>query len=240
MALIDKEYTDHPFYGSRKMAKWLQAEGYQVNRKRVQRLMRQMGLAGICPKKNISKSTEEHKKYPYLLRGVEIEKCNQVWSSDITYIKVVGGFMYLTAVIDWHSRYVLSWRLSNSLEGSFCIEAVEEALEKGIPDIFNTDQGVQYTSEGFIALIEGRGIKVSMDGKGRALDNIFIERLWRTVKYEEIYLKEYKDVRELRTNLQKYFQFYNRERPHQSLNYETPESVYRSSSLQTQKQIVNA
>lgn len=239
MALIDKEYTDHPFYGSRKMAKWLQTQGYQVNRKRVQRLMKQMGLAGICPKKNTSKSTAEHKKYPYLLRGVEIEKCNQVWSSDITYIKVVGGFMYLTAVIDWYSRYVLSWRLSNSLEGSFCIEAVKEALEKGIPDIFNTDQGVQYTSEGFIALIEGRGIKVSMDGKGRALDNIFIERLWRTVKYEEIYLKEYKSVKELRTNLRKYFQFYNSERLHQSLGYATPESIYWNNSLQAHRQIVN-
>lgn len=224
--MIDAEYTKHPFYGSRRMTIWLQAQGHRVNRKRIQRLMGVMGLAAICPKRNLSKANQESRKFPYLLRGMRINSPDQVWSTDITYIKLKNGFVYLTAVIDWFSRYVISWKLSNSLEGSFCLDVLEAALEKGVPKIFNTDQGVQYTSERFIERLEESGIKISMDGKGRALDNIFVERLWRTVKYEEIYLKEYDSVKELRASLVNYFDFYNKKRPHQSLNYKTPEEVY--------------
>jgi len=208
MNLIDEEFTAHPFYGSRKMTAWLNSQGYNVNRKRIQRLMRLMGLEAIYPKQNLSKANKEHFKYPYLLRNMKILYPNQVWSTDITYVRLSRGFVYLTSVIDWHSRYVLSWKLSNSLENSFCIEALEEALELGTPEIFNTDQGVQYTSERFINCLEKEGIKISMDGKGRALDNIFIERLWRTVKYEEIYLNNYENPRELNKGLKKYFEFY--------------------------------
>lgn len=190
--------------------------------------MRLMGLEGICPKKNLSKGDKKHKIYPYLLRGLEITHSNQVWSTDITYVKIRGGFMYLTSVIDWYSRYVLSWKLSNSLEQSFCIEALEEALEKGKPEIFNTDQGSQFTSDRYTSCLEKAKIQISMDGRGRALDNIFIERLWRTVKYEEIYLKEYETVKCLQRALEYYFEFYNTERLHQSLNYLTPRQVYLS------------
>ena len=188
--------------------------------------MRVMGLEGICPKKDLSKGVQEHKIYPYLLKGLEIDHLNQVWSTDITYVKIRGGFMYLIAVIDWYSRYVLSWKLSNSLDQSFCIEALEEALEKGKPEIFNTDQGSQFTSDRYTGYLEREKIQVSMDGKGRALDNIFIERLWRTVKYEEIYLKEYDSVKCLYLALKEYFEFYNNERLHQSLNYQTPRQVH--------------
>jgi len=226
MKLIDAEYTRHPFYGSRRMTAWLKAQGYLVNRKRVQRLLAQMGLSAICPKRNLSKARKGVQKYPYLLRGVSIDGPNKVWSTDITYIRLKKGFVYLTAVIDWHSRYVLSWKISNSLEGSFCLDVLDEALKKGKPDIFNTDQGAQYTSERFVGRLKEAGIKISMDGKGRALDNIFVERLWRTVKYEEIYLKEYESVLELKQSLKKYFEFYNTERLHQSLNYKVPEEVF--------------
>jgi len=185
-----------------------------------------MGIEGICPKRNLSKAAQEFKKHPYLLRNYTTSEPNEVWSTDITYIRLKTGFMYLSAVIDWHSRYVLSWRLSNSLEGSFCIEALEEALEAGHPQIFNTDQGVQFTSEKFTRVLEENNIKISMDGKGRALDNIFIERLWRSVKYEDIYLKEYHGGRDLKMGLKDYFQFYNEERLHQALNYQTPKEIH--------------
>ena len=226
MNLIDEEYTEHPFYGSRKMTEWLKLQGHIINRKRIQRLMRLMGLEAIYPKRNLSKANKEHLKYPYLLRGVKIFRPNQVWSSDITYVRLSKGFVYLTSVLDWHSRYVLSWKISNSLENSFCMEALEEALEIGKPEIFNTDQGVQYTSFEFTSRLEKAGIKISMDGKGRALDNVFVERLWRSVKYEEIYLNDYKDVSQVYLGLEKYFKYYNEKRPHQSLGYITPHEVY--------------
>lgn len=226
MELIDREYTRHPFYGSRKMAFWLSQQGQPVNRKRVQRLMRLMGLEAIYPKPNLSARGEGHKIYPYLLRNVAIEKVNQVWSTDITYIPLQKGFMYLTAVIDWYSRYVLSWRLSNTLDVDFCLEALEEALSFGRPEVFNTDQGVQFTSKSFTSILEVAGVKISMDGKGRCLDNVFVERLWRSVKYEEVYLRRYETVPELRVGFSQYFQFYNHERFHQSLENRTPASVY--------------
>jgi len=226
MNLIDEEFTKHPFYGSRKITAWLKSKGYIINRKKVQRLMNLMGLKAIYPKCNLSKANKKHIKYPYLLKNKKIFYANQVWSSDITYIKLAKGFVYLTAIIDWHSRCVLSWRLSNSLENNFCIEALEEALKKGKPEIFNTDQGTQYTSENFIRRLKEEGIKISMDGKGRALDNIFIERLWRSLKYEDIYLNEYKNPKELQKGLKKYFHFYNNYRLHQSLGYVTPEEIY--------------
>ncbi len=228
MNLIDEEYTEHPFYGSRKMTEWLRLEGHLVNRKRIQRLMRLMGLEAIYPKRNLSKANKDHLKYPYLLRGIKIFRPDQVWSSDITYIRLSRGFVYLTSVLDWHSRYVLSWRISNSLENSFCIEALEEALEIGRPEIFNTDQGVQFTSDKFIGCLNKEGIRISMDGKGRALDNVFVERLWRTVKYESIYLNNFENVKELYEGLKEYFNFYNYRRTHQSLGYKTPAKVYRA------------
>jgi len=230
MKMIDEEYTRHPFYGSRRMTEWLKREGYKVNRKRIQRLMNLMGIEGICPKRNLSKAAQKFKKYPYLLKDYTTSEPNEVWSTDITYIRLKTGFMYLTAVIDWHSRYVLSWGLSNSLEGSFCIEALESALEIGHPKIFNTDQGVQYTSEKFTKILEANKIQISMDGKGRALDNIFAERLWRSIKYEDIYLREYESGKDLRAGLKNYFLFYNKERLHQSLKYQTPEEVHFLSS----------
>src|SRR5450755_1804227 len=189
MALIDREYTDHPFRGSRGMRAWLRREGHQVNRKRVQRLMRLMGLEAVYPKPRLSVGGAGHKVFPYLLRNVSIERVNQVWSTDITYIPMPNGFMYLTAVIDWYSRYVLSWRLSNTLDVAFCLEALEEALRQGCPEVFNTDQGVQFTSASFTSRLEEAGVAVSRDGRGRALENVFVERLWRSVKYEDIYIK---------------------------------------------------
>lgn len=227
MRLIDAEYTRHPFYGYRRMTVYLNGRGFEINGKRTGRLMRKLGLQAIYPGPKLSAPGKDSKKYPYLLRGVEVTRPNQVWSTDITYIRMPGGFVYLTAVIDWYSRYVLSWRLSNTLDSSFCIEAVEEALKLGKPEIFNTDQGVQYTSAGFVSVLETRGIKVSMDGKGRALDNVFVERLWRTVKYEEVYLKVYNTVPELKRSLKDYFIFYNEVRPHQSLEYKTPERIFK-------------
>jgi len=226
MGLIDRRYTDCPFYGSRRMTAWLNRdEGQAVNRKRVQRLMRRMGLEAVYPRPRLS-AGPRHKVYPYLLRGVSIDRPDQVWSTDITYVGLPGGFMYLAAVIDWHSRFVLSWELSNTLDGSFCLEALESALALGRPEVFNTDQGVQFTAEAFTGRLESAGVKVSMDGVGRCLDNVFVERLWRTVKYEDVYLRGYETVPQLRAGLSAYFAFYNGQRRHQSLDYRTPASVY--------------
>lgn len=209
------------------MTSWLIREGEAVNRKRVSRLMGVMGLEAIHPGPRTSAPNPDHKVYPYLLRGVNIERRDQVWSSDITYIPMQHGFMYLTAVIDWHSRYVLSWGLSNTLDGRSCLEALEDALRGGRPEIFNTDQGAQYTARSFTGRLESAGIAVSMDGRGRALDNVFVERLWRSVKYEEVYLKDYRSVVELESGLRSWFRFYNHERPHQGLKDRTPAEVYR-------------
>lgn len=224
--LIDEEYTKRPFYGSRKILVYLRGLGYVINRKRVCRLMRVLGISGIIPGPNTSKRNQAHKVYPYLLTGLEIVRPNQVWSTDITYIRLVNGFAYLVAVLDWYSRYVLAWRLSNSLETCFCMEALEASLKGGTPEIFNTDQGVQFTSEEFTGLLKERQIRISMDSKGRALDNIFVERLWRSVKYEDVYLKGYETMSEAREGLGHYFRFYNNERYHQSLEYKTPWEVY--------------
>jgi putative transposase len=226
MRLLDEAYTAWPFYGVRKMTAYLVREGQAVNVKRVRRLMRLMGLEAIYPTKRLSVPGEGHKRYPYLLRGLEIVRPDQVWSADITYIRLRRGFLYLAAILDWYSRYVLSWTLSSSLDGAFCVWALEEALSRGRPEVFNTDQGVQFTSEGFTGILESRGITISMDGRGRVFDNIFSERLWRTVKYEEVYLKDYADPREAREGLRAYFRFYNEQRPHQALKYRTPAEVY--------------
>ena len=226
MNLIDEEYTRHPFYGSRKIAVYLRELGYLINRKRIQRLMRVMGLEAIYPGPNTSKRSHEHKVYPYLLRGLEIIWPNQVWATDITYIRLSNGFLYLVAVLDWASRYVLAWRLSNSLDSSFCIDALEESFAFGRPEIFNSDQGAQFTSEAFTQKLLDHKIQISMDSQGRALDNVFVERLWRSVKYEEVYLKDYQTVREAEEGLHRYFEFYNTERFHQALDYKTPHKVY--------------
>jgi putative transposase len=227
MDRIDRKYTDCPFYGSRRMTEWLDQDmGETVNRKRVRRLMRLMNLYAIYPKPKLS-AGQKHQVYPYLLHDVKITKPNQVWSTDITYVGLEGGFLYLTAVIDWYSRFVLSWELSNTLDGSFCHDALEEALRLGKPEVFNTDQGVQYTADAWTSRLLTAGVKVSMNGKGRCLDNVFVERLWRSVKQEEIYLKRYEEVRQLRTGLANYFAFYNERRRHQSLDYRTPAEVYR-------------
>jgi putative transposase len=227
LRLIDEEYTRRPFFGSRRMVLQLRDRGYAVNRKRVQRLMQTLGLAGMAPGPHTSRPQPGHRVYPYLLRGVEVVRPNQVWSSDITYIRLARGFVYLVAVMDWYSRKVLSWRLSNSLETAFCVEALEDALARyGLPEVFNTDQGTQFTSTAFTQVLKAQDIRISMDGRGRAADNIFVERLWRTVKYEDIYLKEYREVSELLLGLAAYFEFYNRERRHQSLGYRTPAVVY--------------
>lgn len=227
MARIDREYTEHPFYGTRRMTEWLKGQGHAVNRKRVQRLMRLMNIAAIYPKPRVSEAERKHKVYPYLLRGVTIDRVDQVWSTDITYVGLPGGFMYLAAVIDWHSRYVLAWRLSNTLDGWFCLELLEEVLSRGQPEIFNTDQGVQFTACAFTDRLESAGVRVSMDGVGRCLDNVFVERLWRSVKHEDIYLRCYESVSELSAGLERYFRFYNEDRLHQGLGYRTPAAVYR-------------
>ena len=232
MRLIDEQYTACPFYGSRRMTAWLIERGEEVNRKRVQRLMRAMGLEAIYPKARLSAAGKGHKVYPYLLRGVKIGRPDQVWSTDITYVPLPGGFMYLAAVIDWYSRYVITWRLSNTLDGSFCLEMLEESLGSGKPEVFNTDQGVQFTAEAFTGRLERAGVAVSMDGRGRALDNVFVERLWRSVKYEDIYIRGYETVPELTLGLGRYFAFYNDERLHQSLDYRTPAAVYRGTKAQ--------
>jgi putative transposase len=228
MRLVDEQYLKTPFYGSRRMTEYLVRAGEAVNRKRVQRLMRIMGLEGLFPGRRTSIPASDAKVYPYLLRNRVLTRIDEVWSSDITYIPIRHGFMYLTAVIDWFSRYVLSWRLSNTLEGRFCVEALDDALSKGRPEIFNTDQGSQFTSREYTERLEEAGIAVSRDGRGRALDNVFVERLWRSVKYEDIYLKDYQQVAELESGLTAYFRFYDDERPHQSLDYQTPGEVYRA------------
>jgi putative transposase len=226
MRLLDKQYTACPFYGSRRLTAWLVQRGEAVNRKRVQRLLRIMGLEALYPKPRLSVAGRGHRIYPYLLRGVRIERPDQVWSTDITYVPLPAGFMYLAAIIDWYSRYVLAWRLSNTLDGSFCLELLDEALGRGCPEVFNTDQGVQFTAEAFTGRLQAAGVAVSMDGRGRCLDNVFVERLWRTVKYENIYLEGYDSVPGLEKGLGKYFPFYNHERLHQSLAYRTPAAVY--------------
>ena len=228
---IDAEYTRHPFYGSRKMVVHLRGLGHLVNRKRVQRLMRLLGLAGMAPGPNTSHPHPQHKVYPYLLRGVTVTRPNQVWSTDITYIRLARGFAYLVAVIDWYSRKVLAWRLSNTLDAGFCVDCLEQSLSMyGTPEIFNTDQGCQFTSEVFTDRLKSHDIAISMDGRGRALDNIFVERLWRSVKHEDVYLKGYVNMPELQLGLTEYFEFYNTERTHQSLNYNTPDRVYQTAS----------
>jgi putative transposase len=226
MRLIDEQYLRTPFFGSRNMTTWLRRQGNNVNRKRIQRLMRLMGLEAIYPKPRISQKGGDHRIYPYLLRNMKIVRPNQVWSTDITYIPMAQGFMYLVAILDWYSRFVLSWRLSNSLESSFCVEALEEALSWQRPEIFNSDQGVQFTSCAFTSVLEEVGVAISMDGRGRVFDNIFVERLWRTVKYEDIYLKDYESVPALRRGLREYLDFYCYARFHQSLDNLTPWEVY--------------
>ena len=231
LGLIDAEYTRHPFFGSRKIKRYLRGLGHKINRKRVQRLMGILGLAGMAPGPNTSRAHPEHKVYPYLLRGVVVTRPNQVWSTDITYLRLPRGFVYLAAVIDWYSRRVLAWRLSNTMDSGFCVDCLEEALQNyGTPEIFNTDQGSQFTSESFTGALLKKGIAISMDGRGRALDNIFVERLWRSVKHEDVYLKGYGTLPELLLGLTEYFVFYNTERTHQSLGYDTPDQVYRTGS----------
>ncbi len=231
MNVIDEQYTRMPYYGVAKMTAWLIRQSYEVNSKRVRRLMRLMGLEAIYPKRNLSISSPEHKKYPYLLRDVLVERPDQVWSTDITYIKMAQGFVYLVAVMDWYSRYVLAWRLSNTLDTQFCLDALEGALAISQPDIFNTDQGSQFTSTEFTGRLLQSEIKISMDGRGRAFDNIFVERLWRSVKYEEVYVHNYESVKDARENLATYFRLYNRERLHESLGYQTPHEVYFGCSI---------
>ena len=236
MKQIDQQYLATPFYGSRRMKVWLGRQGHRVNRKRVQRLMRTLGLQVIYRRPRTSKPAPGHKVYPYLLGGMEITGPNQVWAADITYIPMARGFLYLVASMDWYSRYVVAWRLSNTLDADFCVETLEEALSKGKPEVFNTDQGSQFTSEGFTELLEEHGVSISMDGKGRYTDNIFVERLWRTVKYEEVYLKAYSDGREAKDGLEAYFHFYNTQRPHQALGYRTPAEVFSGDSVQSDEQ----
>lgn len=229
MRLIDEQYMATPFFGYRQMTNWLVAKGHEVNHKRIQRLMRMMNLQGAVPGPHTSKPHPKHKIYPYLLRGLNLTHSNLVWSTDITYIPMRQGFMYLVAVIDWYSRYVLSWRLSNTLDTAFCVDALNDALLRGTPCIFNTDQGSQFTSDDFTNCLKNREILISMDGRGRALDNVFIERLWRSVKYEKIYLEDFCSVIELHNGLSQYFEFYNKSRPHSSLGGITPEEVHQNS-----------
>jgi putative transposase len=228
MRLLDEQYTRTPFYGKRKQVVFLQEQGYAVDRKRVRRLMQLMGLETIYPKPRLSLPGEQSVRYPYLLRGVSIDRIDQVWSCDITYIRLVQGFVYLMAIIDWFSRFVLAWELSTTLDTSFCLEALDRALQAARPEIFNTDQGVQFTSRDFTDRLLQSHIRISWDGRGRALDTIFVERLWRSVKYEEVYIKDYQTVLEAKAGLASYFRFYNHERYHQSLEYKTPFAVYRS------------
>lgn len=229
MNRVDEMFTKRPFLGSRKLCEYLNLEGFDVGRDKVRSVMLDLGLEAIYPRRNLSKRNQAHKIYPYLLRNVNILRLNQVWSADITYIRLGCGFVYLVAVIDWYSRYVLSWRLSNTLDSDFCVEALAEALWYGKPEIFNTDQGSQFTSEAFTGLLLKNGIQISMDGKGRALDNVFVERLWRTVKYEDVYLNSYHSIPETERGLRDYFEFYNNERIHQALKYRTPAAVYTGS-----------
>lgn len=227
MRRIDELHLKHPFFGSRMLTQTLKMQACVVNRKHVQRLMRLMGLESMAPKPKTSSPAHEHPIYPYLLRGVTVGRVNQVWASDITYIPMACGFAYLVAIIDWYSRRVLAWQLSNTMETTFCIEALLEALARfGRPEIFNTDQGAQFTADSFTQILLNRGIKISMDGKGRCIDNVFVERLWRSLKYEEVYLNPYDSMVEARTGIGRYFQFFNYERPHQALGYQTPGSFY--------------
>lgn len=226
MRLLDAQYTETPFYGYRRMTVYLQNLGYQINHKRVIRLMRKLGLEAIYPKPNLSKPDKEHLKFPYLLRGVKIEHSNKVWATDITYIRLKGGFIYLLAIMDWHSRFVIDFEVSNSLESTVFVETLKRALEKGEPEIFNSDQGSQFTAIEWLKVLSEKEVQISMDGRGRCFDNIFVERLWRTVKQEEVYLKEYENVWEAEESLRKYFDFYNYRRPHQSLGYQTPFEIY--------------
>jgi putative transposase len=236
MKAIDRQYLATPFYGSRKVAACLKKDGQIVNRKRIRRLMRLMGLKAIYRRPRTSPPGKGNKIYPYLLKGLRIDRPNQVWAADITYIPMQKGFLYLVVIMDWYSRYVLSWRLSNTLESDFCVEALKEALKGGCPEIFNTDQGSQFTSQEFVALLESCGVRVSMDGSGRYTDNLFIERLWRTLKYEEVYLKTYQDAIEARSELAKYIALYNAERPHQSLSYKTPAEQYYANTVDVVKE----
>jgi putative transposase len=226
MRRLDEQYTRTPFYGSRRLTAWLHTQGYVVNHKRVARLMRVLGIAAIQPRRPLSRPAPGQRIYPYLLRDVVIDRVDQVWSTDITYIRVRHGFVYLTAILDWFSRYVLAWAVSPTLETEFCVAALEWALRAGCPEIFNTDQGAQFTSAPFTSCLEAAGVAISMDGRGRALDNVFVERLWRSVKYEEVYLNEYATVRDVIAGLTRYFHFYNHERLHQALGYRTPAQVY--------------
>jgi putative transposase len=228
MRRIDEQYLKTPFFGSRRMAVTLSSSGEPVNRKRIQRLMRVMGIEALHPKPRTTTPAEGAKAYPYLLRDRVLTRADEVWSSDITYVPMRRGFMYLTAVIDWYSRYVLSWRLSNTLDVGFCLEALDEALSQGRPEVFNTDLGSQFTSREYTGRLEEAGVAVSRDGRGRALDNVFVERLWRSVKYEDIYIKDYERVSDLESGLTAYFRFYDEDRPHQSLDYRTPGEVYRA------------
>ena len=231
MKAMDRLYTDHPHYGKRSMSINLKNLGHDVGVDLARTLMRKMGIEAIYQRPNLSKPDLNHKVYPYLLRGVKIERVNQVWSTDITYIPMRNGFLYLTAVIDWYSRYVLAWQLSNSLDGLFCREVLQNALKIAQPEIFNTDQGTQYTCQDFVKILMDLGIQISMDGRGRAIDNVFVERLWRSVKYEDIYLRDYCDGVELHTGLGKYFTFYNTQRFHSSLMYNTPFRAYYGSGV---------
>ena len=226
MRLLDEQYTRTPFYGTRRMTAWLHTQGSMVNRKRVTRLLRMMGLEAIYPKPRLSQPGEMQQRYPYLLRDVLIERVDQVWSTDITYIRLARGFVYLVAILDWFSRYVLAWEVSVTLDTSFCLEALDRALRRTQPEVFNSDQGVQFTSTEFTQRLQAAQVRISWDGRGRALDNIFVERLWRSVKYEEVYLKDYQSVPEAIRGLRDYFTFYNHHRPHQALGYQTPAQVY--------------
>jgi putative transposase len=226
MQLIDQQFTQTPFYGVRRMTAWLNQQGHHVNHKRVRRLMKQMGLVAVYPKPKLSLPGDNARRFPYLLKDYDITAPNQVWSTDITYIRLSQGFVYLVAIIDWFSRYVLAWQLSNTMDVQFCLDALEQALRQGKPVIFNSDQGAQFTSLAFTQRLEQAGIQISHDGKGRAYDNIFVERLWRSVKYEEVYLKSYNSVTEAIQGLDQYFQFYNHRRLHQSLNYRPPVTIH--------------
>jgi putative transposase len=232
MRRMDELHLECPFYGSRKLAAVLRAEGREANRKHVQRLMRVMGLESLAPKPNTSKPNTEHPVFPYLLRGVKVTRQNHVWATDITYIPMAAGFCYLVAIMDWYSRHVLAWRTSNTLDSSFCVEALEDALSRyPHPAIFNTDQGAQFTADVFINVLRTRNIAISMDGKGRCIDNVFVERLWRSLKYEEVYLHAYATCQEARDGIARYLEFYCTKRPHQALGYQTPEAFYRGSTL---------
>ena len=238
MRLLDEEHTRHPFYGVPKMTEFLRRKGYRVGRDRVRTLLRSMGLEAVYPKPKTSIKAKDHKIYPYLLKDVEVIRPNQVWSADLTYIRLEEGFVYLAAIVDWYSRYLISWRVSNTMDTNFCVEALEEALKYVRPEIFNTDQGSQFTSMAFTGILEKNGISISMDAKGRVFDNIFIERLWRTVKYENIYIKDYKTIPDLKTGLIEYFDFYNGERYHQNLDYKTPWEVYIGKQVSTELKLL--